>query len=151
MNVSSGRRGVVRQIRRWRGHDSSGQLLGSIDFRGDAIGEAHAEFKFQAGEQFDAFEAAQAEFAIQVRFKAEHGQSAFAAKFGEQRAKHIEHALADGQGFDLCAGCGHKTPGRRISERLPRGLRNSYELACKRCVKNMLKNQAGLVSAFAGA
>ena len=45
-----------------------------------------------------------------MRFGAEHGQSAFAAQFAEKRAYDIEYALARSQGFDLCTGCGHKTP-----------------------------------------
>jgi hypothetical protein len=92
-----GRRSVVRQIRGRRGQDCGGQLFGSVDFRRHAIGKAHAEFRFQASEQFYAFEAAQAKLAIQMRFGAEHRKRAFTAQFGEQRPEDLEYALADGQ------------------------------------------------------
>ena len=48
----------------------SSEIFGGVGFGSDAIGQAHAKFGFEAGEQLHALQAAKSEIAVEQRRRA---------------------------------------------------------------------------------
>jgi hypothetical protein len=125
-----GRRFVLRGIRSRRGQNRPRKILGSVGFRRHTIGQPHAELRFQARQQFHAFQAAQSEIAIEQRCGIEHGQRALAAQFFKKAAQDIEDASARFGTIELCGGGSHGILRRGQSlycQRLSRGSSDCHD------------------------
>src|SRR5271154_486533 len=103
--------------------DSARQIFGSVCFRRDAIGQAHAESSLQPCQQSHALEAAETQVAVKLRAAPQLRDGALTAQFFKQRAHDFQDALAYGGTVELCGGCRHRIPDgiRVFVERLPCG------------------------------
>ncbi len=100
---------LVFHVRSWSSQYRARQILGRVGLGSDAVRQTDVERRFQPREKFHAFEAAEAQVAVELRCGIEQRQRALAAQFFEQATDHSQYAFARGRVVELGDGGGHRT------------------------------------------